>query len=331
MMKPFFRAAILAAAFTVMAGGARAQIVSLQNEISVDGASVTLGDLFTGLAPDTAATVIANAPRPGGKFVYDARTLAGVAQRYGIAWTPQSQTDRVVLTRTTNLVAIDDVRAALKNALAGEVPAERFTVSLDQARIAIALPSDVAPSLRIENLTYTRTDRRFEADLLAAADTPSAVRTRVSGVVSALVEIPVLNRRMQTGDVISQADLDWVEVDSRTLRADSATEAAQLIGMTPRRALLADQPINLRTLQAPVLVTKGALVTMRLSKANLQLSAQGRALSNGGKGDLIRIQNLSSNRIVEAIVDATDSVIVPVAPTTTASAAASPTLTQETP
>lgn len=324
-MKRSLRAALLAATLLACTGEARAQIVSLQGETGVDAETVTLGDLFTGLEPARASIVIANAPRPGAKFVYDARTLTAVAQRYGVEWAPQSQTDRVVLMRNANLVSTEDARAVLVEALREHVPAERFTVTLDQTRIAIALPTDVAPMARIENLNYNRIERRFEADLVAAAETAEAKRVRISGQISALVEIPVLNRRMQSGEVITDADIAWVEVDSRSLRADGATDAAQLIGMTPRRVLLADQPISLRTLQAPVLVQKGSLVTMRLDKDNMQLSAQGRALSNGGRGDLIRVQNLTSNRIVEAVVDAADSVRVPIARPATASAAATPT------
>lgn len=312
-MTIFLRVSVLTIALCVGAGQAWASLVTLQGEATIDSATVSLGDLFTGLDPAKAATVIANAPRPGARFVYDAHTLASVAQRHGIAWSPQTQTDRVSLTRAANLVSIDQVRSTVVEELRSHVPAERFSVALDQARISIALPTDIAPDVKIENLSYDRTTRRFEADLIAAGDTPFVVRNRVSGTVAALVEVPVLNRRLQTGDVITAADIDWVETDSRDLRADSVTEAEQLIGMTPRRALLADQPISLRAVQAPILVEKGALVTMRLSKPNLQLTAQGRALSNGGKGDLIRIQNLTSNRIIEAVVEAADMVVVPIA------------------
>lgn len=312
-MKSFFTVSTLAVALLFGASHARGAMVTLQGEPMIDSAVVTLGDLFTGLEPAKAATVIANAPRPGARFVYDARTLASVAERHGIAWTPMNQTDHVSLTRSANLVSMDRVRSAVIEQLRAQVPAERFTVSLDQARLSIALPIDVAPTVTIENLTYDRAARRFEADLVAAGQTHAAMHSRISGSVAALVEIPVLNRRMQSGEIITAADIAWVEIDSREMRADSISQADQLIGMTPRRALLTDQPISARAVQSPVLVEKGALVTMRLAKGNLQVTAQGRALSKGGKGDLIRIQNLTSNRIIEAVVEAADRVVVPIA------------------
>jgi flagella basal body P-ring formation protein FlgA len=312
-MKSLFVIGLVALLLGLGAPHARASLVTLQGETAIDSASVTLGHIFTGLDPAKAATVIANAPAPGERFIYDARTLAALAARYAIAWQPLAPTDRVSLTRNATIVSIDMVRDALTQALVAYAPAERFTVSLDQARIAIALPSEIAPTAQIENLTYDRLARRFEADVKAAAHTPFETVVRISGSVSALVEIPVLNRRLQSGDVIAEGDIAWVEIDSRDLRADSVTEAEALIGMTPRRALLADQPIYRRSLRAPVLIERGSLVTMHLAKPNLQISAQGRALANGGKGDLIRIQNLSSNRIVEAIVETADLVIVPIA------------------
>jgi flagella basal body P-ring formation protein FlgA len=56
--------------------------------------------------------------------------------------------------------------------------------------------------------------------------------------------------------------------------------------------------------RAPVLVTKGAAVTMVLESPGLLLTVKGQALEDGAKGETIRIMNTQSSRTVEAVVTA---------------------------
>ena len=47
---------------------------------------------------------------------------------------------------------------------------------------------------------------------------------------------------------------------------------------------------------------KGSAVTVNFDQPGIRLSIVGRAMEDGAQGQLIRIQNLRSNRIVEAEV-----------------------------
>jgi flagella basal body P-ring formation protein FlgA len=49
---------------------------------------------------------------------------------------------------------------------------------------------------------------------------------------------------------------------------------------------------------------------MVLQTQNMYLSTQGKAVQDGAKGEVIRVQNLESNRIVEATVIGTNQVAV---------------------
>ena len=54
--------------------------------------------------------------------------------------------------------------------------------------------------------------------------------------------------------------------------------------------------------QAPQVVSRGELVVMTFQRGALTLTAQGKALENGAKGDVIRIVNANSSRTLEARV-----------------------------
>jgi flagella basal body P-ring formation protein FlgA len=60
----------------------------------------------------------------------------------------------------------------------------------------------------------------------------------------------------------------------------------------------------------PVVIKKGDTITIVAEMPGIRLSTQGKAMSNGGKGDVITFMNTSSRRPVDArIVDAGTAVI----------------------
>ena len=92
---------------------------------------------------------------------------------------------------------------------------------------------------------------------------------------------------------------------------NSATSAVQLVGMTPARGLKAGRAIKLGEVRAPLLVTKGALVTMTVNAPGLTLTATGRALDDGAEGEFVRVLNIQSKRTVEGAVLAQNRVGIP--------------------
>ena len=90
----------------------------------------------------------------------------------------------------------------------------------------------------------------------------------------------------------------------RSSRINSGTilSAADLVGMTPRRMVLDGKPIVANDVEAPRIVKRGESVTLNFKSGSLELSAMGKALEHGSKGDLVRVVNNSSNRTIEALV-----------------------------
>jgi flagella basal body P-ring formation protein FlgA len=79
---------LAAAAFACLAAlPARAEerggtpLAGLRGEVTIEGETVTLGDLFDGLPADKSGLAVARAPAPGQRAVYDYRHLNTLAQR----------------------------------------------------------------------------------------------------------------------------------------------------------------------------------------------------------------------------------------------------------
>ena len=122
--------------------------------------------------------------------------------------------------------------------------------------------------------------------------------------------MPVLNRRVNAGEIISRADIGWIEVNANQISGNLAASEADLINRTPRRSLAINTPVYLYEVQQPRLVTRGQLVTMVLRTRNMTLTTQGKATQDGAAGEVIRVVNTQSNRTVDATVLSANEVTV---------------------
>ena len=58
------------------------------------------------------------------------------------------------------------------------------------------------------------------------------------------------------------------------------------------------------------MVAKGKLITLSFRKGGILLSAQGKALENGGLGDTVRVMNTQSKSVVQGTVTGPETVVV---------------------
>jgi flagella basal body P-ring formation protein FlgA len=115
------------------------------------------------------------------------------------------------------------------------------------------------------------------------------------------VRIVVPARDIARGTMISQADLTTKTTDG-TVLSGTVTSANDLVGMQTRRMLHAGESVRLEDVRRPTLVVKGSTVTMIFEAPGVTLTAAGRAMSEGGLGETVTVQNPVSFRQVSAIV-----------------------------
>ena len=88
--------------------------LSLRRQIVIDQDTIRLGDLFDGqisaVAGVTADTVVAYAPEPGRRAIFDAEWLSRLAQRLRLNWRPATRLDRRFRHRTLKPQSADPYR-----------------------------------------------------------------------------------------------------------------------------------------------------------------------------------------------------------------------------
>jgi flagella basal body P-ring formation protein FlgA len=278
----------------------------LRSTVTIEAAVIRVGDLFDGGHPDSglanADVAVARAPAPGESVVLDARWLSAVARAYDVAWRPASRFDQTVVTRASQLVDAETIRAALAADMVARGVQGDFDIQFDGAAPALKLPVDVDPALTIQQLNLDAQSGRFQAVLVAAADGQAAVRAVVSGRVFALTEVPVPLRRLLPGEVITEADLEWVQIRADRISAATVVDPSQIVGHAPRRPIRAGEPVRANDLQIATMMKRGTVVTMVLETAQMLITTQGRVMEDGAAGDLVNVMNITSNRVVKAVV-----------------------------
>jgi flagella basal body P-ring formation protein FlgA len=107
---------------------------------------------------------------------------------------------------------------------------------------------------------------------------------------------------IKRGDVISESDLAYQTIAAASLVTDIASSMNDLSGMEARRFLRAGEPLRRDDVRKPIVVTKGTDVTMTFAEPGITLIATGRAMSEGGVGDMVTVLNPVSYRQVSAMV-----------------------------
>lgn len=301
--------ALLLAAAIAAASIAGADAATLRASATVDADVVRVGDIFDD-AGHLAEAVIAPAPRPGRRYVLDANWLADNARAVGIDWRPSSRFDRIVVERPGRIVGREAISDALREALRLEGAPAGAGIEYAGRAPELSVPLQAPPGLEVQSLSFDRASGRFSAMVVAGAGHASAQRLPVSGRLVATRQVPVLRRAVQAGEIVRATDVEFVEVREEALRRDVLVDAGQVVGQSARRPLRAGEVLRDNDLRAPLLVNRNGLVTIVLRNGGMSLSAQGRALDDGARGDTVRVLNVQSKRTIEAQVIGPDAVAV---------------------
>ncbi len=283
--------------------------VQLNTEVRVEADIIRLGDLFAGLPAETAATPVAYAPELGKRAVVDAAWLAKIARRHRVAWKPSSRFQRASVERASQVIGMETIEEAVHAAVQDAEPGRVLEVRFDTRGTEMHVPSDAPVDVAVRNFAYDERSGRFSALVIAPADNPVA-QMRVLGKAYEVAEIPVLTGRMTRGEVIAETDIEWTRINAGRLNGTVILDAERLIGMSPRRLLQPGVPVRSSDVVEPVIVSKGSLVTIAVRTDLMTLTARGRAIEDGAHGKAIRVMNVQSKKVVEAVVVDAGSVVV---------------------
>lgn len=136
---------------------------------------------------------------------------------------------------------------------------------------------------------------------------PTAWRTYVPVRIYRYKPVITAAVPMAPGHLVSESDLTTQEVDINRIRSNVFTTSETLIGARIKKRVRSGQPIEASD---TCLVCSGEKVTIVAKSKTLQITASGKALADGLKGESVAVQNSRSNKSLEAIVTGLNEVTV---------------------
>ncbi|MGZ5619942.1 MAG: flagellar basal body P-ring formation chaperone FlgA [Methylobacter sp.] len=147
-------------------------------------------------------------------------------------------------------------------------------------------------------------------DLIKAGRTTVGVRCNTgkkwsiftSAIIKTYQMVVVLSRPIQRGEIITRQHLAIEKRDVSNLREDFATQTEQVENKQATRQLDTGTILSLRNLTDPKLIKRGDNVVISTAKTGISIRMNGLAMMDGTKGQLIKIKNQNSGRIIDATV-----------------------------
>lgn len=302
-------ACIVTALFMVVNANEDAAAAVLRQAVTVNADVVRLGDLFAD-AGEKRNAVVAAAPAPGAKATFNASQLQSIARRSGLTWRPESRYENTVVRRAGRLISASDiVKLIRKSMLKAGLPTDQ-KIALSKIDFTVHMAPGDNRDIRVTNPRFNIQGRQFSAILEVPHGQARPKRIQVTGKLFEVLEVPVLGRRVSRGETIRVADLDFVKMRRDAVSPNAIIDKRRIVGRTPRRLLHTGKPLQATDLRLPFLVSKGKLVTLTVRNKHMFITARGRALENGAKGDVVRVTNTRSRNTIQGVVDGPNRVTI---------------------
>ena len=191
--------------------------------------------------------------------------------------------------------------AEIERALDERGEFRRREVNLMRSLTNLNLPEGIIdvkillPSTAISYSTTTPVKARIFVNGKPYRDVPFMVSIKVFD----LVLIANHDLRIETPVVESDFRVEEIAIDGRT---EYLKDSKEIKGLVPHRFIRAGSPITIDYFQQPVAVESGHVVKILFKQGGLQVVAKGIAMTRGRIGQVIKVKNEASQKILSAKV-----------------------------
>lgn len=116
----------------------------------------------------------------------------------------------------------------------------------------------------------------------------------------------VATHTIRAHSVVSAEDFTAVDADI----PGALTDPAAVIGLEAKVTIYAGRPIRAKDIGAATLIERNQTVSLVYRSGGLSILTEGRALTRGGAGDVIKVMNLSSRTTVSGTIGSDGTVSV---------------------
>ncbi len=285
--------------------------ITFKKSCSVDDSVIRLGDIAgfdeeTEMSRALASQIVGQAPAPGEKtslHSLDVKEMLVTGQSLPaeIRWMGSPDVSVIRLGET---VGPERIKAIIANYL------KRNQNNLPDAEVRFV------PSALPLPFTLPRGEMSYEVipsnpailgssriSIIFRVDGRVVKNMSVRGNIEALAEVVIAAGALRRGDILSPQDLTTQVMDIGSLD-NPGQDIQDLVGKKLQRSLRAGSPVLLSMVEALPVIKRGERVKMVINSGALHLTATGLAHSDGALDQMIRVQNINSNKTVYCRVTA---------------------------
>jgi len=129
-------------------------------------------------------------------------------------------------------------------------------------------------------------------------------KVKLSGWVDVFESVVCARRNLKKGEILEEGDFYLARKNISHLSSNILTDTGKAVGCMAKHAIRKDTCIKEWMLEKPLVVKRGDMVTILAESGNLRVTVPGRVLVKGHMGELIRVQNSMSKKVIYArIID----------------------------
>jgi len=248
-------------------------------------------------------TVVARSPQPGQTRFVGGDYIRIRLRQAGFDTTRlffQGASD-VRISRASASLPVPRIRQAVEAAIRNRMPWKNENVTISDIQFDESVP------LPVGKLTYRIVPKRNEdylgGTILALhlfVDGEPVRRLWVNATISVLADVVVTVRPLGKHQYIRMEDLSVERRDLATIGSEPLTRLEDVLGNRTTRMVYPHTVLQTDMIALPPVVKRGDIVKIVAASGAMTITATGLVKEQGGKGDVIRVMNTDSKRIILA-------------------------------
>lgn len=302
-----------------VSGATKSAEVRLRTTSEVEGTSVRLAEVAQVSAASHTKKrrlerlFLASTPPDGESFRLSREFVASAIRNEGIKDVAVTGAGQVFVRRPRQVLKRERIESAVRRYLARRLESRQGDVEVNAINIPkqkFLISKNKAVRLVVKAPANTRFLGRTPLVLSVMQGSSEIRRIWISADISVFTRVPVAVVPIRAKQRLSSAQFEMRRQDLASLPNNVVTSPEALEGAHALRPLSPGEVIRKSDVRLPYLVKQGHLVRLYARRGNLVITAIGKALDAGRKGELVRVVNIDTNKPVQGRVIEQSSVEV---------------------
>lgn len=288
---------------------AQGTTVNIEEQARVNGPFIELGQIARISGDDEEANQrlrriqIGDAPVPGGSFSLTKenivmRLTAAGADMTGTNWNIPAM---VTIVGDSQLISsqllIDKAVEAIRQQVGPGINKEDLVITHIGRVQDVTAP--VGDAVLAVSLPYgIRYNTPVTASIAVTVNGQAVLKVGLKFNVKLYRQVAVATTQMNARDAFTENSLRYERMDTGQIPPGFYVDKSKIVGLTARRLIMPGMVITDSMVNRPVLVKRGDAVILVALQGDMEITAAGQSMQDGYEGQLIRVKNVSSNKIV---------------------------------